>query len=177
MFSNHIPHCECIADKEVKRMDEPLNIDDRIKHFLRSIISLLLLSGMLFMSSCSDIWNASGGYPESEERSYYENLEKSRIADLEDENSRLNSLLSEAEDELQRWKYESFDYEEYYEEARETVDWFTKNIAFVVDDDHYYYHSYTCDSFENCNTFWAYNVEAARAKGYHPHEACCHSFD
>lgn len=65
------------------------------------------------------------------------------------------------------WKYSDLESEN---------EWFKEHIAFVIEDQ-YYYHSYDCDTFQNADSFWAYNIEAAKYDGYKPHKACCDVFD
>lgn len=55
---------------------------------------------------------------------------------------------------------------------KEKADFLDAHIAFVVSDDAYAYHTYDCHFFQNCDSFWAYNIEAARSKGYSPCEVC-----
>lgn len=56
--------------------------------------------------------------------------------------------------------------------CKEKADFLDAHIAFVVSDDAYAYHTYDCHFFQNCDSFWAYNIEAARSKGYSPCEVC-----
>lgn len=52
-------------------------------------------------------------------------------------------------------------------------DFLVSNIAFVVDNyNSKYYHTYECLKFKNCDSYWAYNIEAARAEGYLPCPIC-----
>lgn len=53
------------------------------------------------------------------------------------------------------------------DESKSENDFFESNIVFVCDNDEYYYHDYNSVTFHNCNEYWAYNIEAAKAKGYH----------
>lgn len=55
---------------------------------------------------------------------------------------------------------------------KEKADFLDAHIAFVVSDDAYAYHTYDCHFFQNCDSFWAYNIEAARSKGYSPCKVC-----
>lgn len=55
---------------------------------------------------------------------------------------------------------------------KEKADFLDEYIAFVVSDDAYAYHTYDCHFFQNCDSFWAYNIEAARSKGYSPCKVC-----
>lgn len=46
------------------------------------------------------------------------------------------------------------------------------NIALVIDPNGGVYHTFGCHFFQNCDTYWAYNVELAESKGYRPCEVC-----
>lgn len=56
--------------------------------------------------------------------------------------------------------------------AEEKADFLDENIAFCVDDDYVYYHTYDCDDFKNCDRYIAYNVYQAEAKDYAPCPKC-----
>ncbi len=55
---------------------------------------------------------------------------------------------------------------------KEKADFLDAHIALVVSGDGYAYHTYDCHLFQNCDSFWAYNIEAARSKGYSPCQVC-----
>lgn len=55
---------------------------------------------------------------------------------------------------------------------KEKADFLDAHIAFVVSDDAYAYHTYDCHFFQNCDSFWAYNIEAAKSRGYAPCQVC-----
>lgn len=55
---------------------------------------------------------------------------------------------------------------------KEKADFLDAHIALVVSGDGYAYHTYDCHFFQNCDSFWAYNIEAARSKGYSPCKVC-----
>lgn len=40
------------------------------------------------------------------------------------------------------------------------------SIAFIVDNNTSVYHTYDCFNFKNATSYWAYNIEAAKSKGY-----------
>lgn len=56
--------------------------------------------------------------------------------------------------------------------AEEKSDFLDEHIAFVVYGDERYYHKYDCTAFQNCNTYWAYNIEQAEDNGYRPCPDC-----
>lgn len=86
--------------------------------------------------------------------------------------SRVNTWEQKAEYEENRY----YSLKRTYQMVYDRYDWFTKHIAFVVSGDTYYYHSYLCDAFQNCDSYSAYNYSNAVSRGYHAHDACKHDF-
>ena len=56
-------------------------------------------------------------------------------------------------------------YQSDYWDAVHDLYWYENHIAFVVDGSDYY-HTKNCYSFKNADEYWAYNIEAAKSKGY-----------
>lgn len=101
--------------------------------------------------------------------------------EVKDYNHELLQKLDAKEYEVKNYKGLYEDEKEKYEELDEKSEkWlddsfflFT-NIAIVYDDGTDYYHAYGCDHHSS-DMFWAYNIEAAKSRGYSP---CpyCHRF-
>lgn len=76
--------------------------------------------------------------------------------------TRERNLLEHENDDLAQTMNNYYDY--YY--------FLQNNIALVIDPNGGVYHTFGCHFFQNCDTYWAYNVELAESKGYRPCEVC-----
>ena len=63
-------------------------------------------------------------------------------------------------------------YYEYWVSTFEQIDFFDRFVVFVEDDGTNKYHKYECSKFKG-DSFWAFNIDAAKDEGY---TACpyCH---
>ena len=100
---------------------------------------------------------------------------------LKDADAEIAVLENRAEDmEENRDYYRTLAYERGLEanEYRIVSDFFYSHIAFVLDDGTNLYHSYCCPYIQEQETysFWAYNVEAAKASGYQACPLCADNF-
>lgn len=103
-------------------------------------------------------------YSESQREEWFEKYQKSTKAiDV------LSDKYNKCHDDYYNLKWE-------YSDLESENEWFKEHIAFVIEDQ-YYYHSYDCDAFQNADSYWAYNIDAAKYDGYKPHKACCDVFD
>ena len=92
--------------------------------------------------------------------------QKQTIEDLNAAITDKNGRIEELEEDVAYWQLQSASYEIGY-------DFLIDNIAFVCDDYYSaYYHKYTCSAFQTCESYWAYNIEAARGDGYRPCPDC-----
>lgn len=92
--------------------------------------------------------------------------QKQTIEDLNAAITDKNGRIEELEEDVAYWQLQSASYEIGY-------DFLIDNIAFVCDDYYSaYYHKYTCSTFQTCESYWAYNIEAARGDGYRPCPDC-----
>lgn len=101
---------------------------------------------------------------------------------LKDADAEIAVLENRAEDmEENRNYYRTLAYERGLEadEYRIVSDFFYSHIAFVLDDGTDLYHSYCCPYIQEQETysFWAYNVDAAKASGYQACPLCADNFD
>ena len=60
---------------------------------------------------------------------------------------------------------EQSNYQSKYYYAYLELSFYERNIAFVVDGSDYY-HTRDCIYYKNADSYWAYNVEAAKSRGY-----------
>lgn len=59
-----------------------------------------------------------------------------------------------------------------YNRAYRKANFLDEHIAFVTNSYADYYHTYSCPTFQNADSYWAYNIEAAEANGYSPCPRC-----
>lgn len=98
---------------------------------------------------------------------YYSNL-SDQIALLENNNYNNQKLIEEYEKNIKSLNNNIDVYKRKLDKAEEKVDFYDKNIAFVVEGYENYYYSYECIMrLKGSNaSFLAYNTELAKAKGY-----------
>ena len=94
---------------------------------------------------------------------YIQNLED-KIDDLEEQIITNQSTIDELESTIDSLKFDLYEYEE-------IVDFVDEYVVFVEDDGTNQYHKYECYRFVG-EYFWAYNVDAAKNKGYHACPVC-----
>lgn len=80
--------------------------------------------------------------------------------------------IKELNNKLIRYKSQNSSLEDKNKQLEEIVDFFYEHVAFVVDDNTRFYHTYDCAVFQDADSFWAYNIAAAKGEGYKPCIRC-----
>ena len=75
--------------------------------------------------------------------------------------------------EVAELKEENEQYYDYWVDSFNEIAFYDEHIVFVADNGTDLYHKYDCSVFQNCESFWAYNTEAAEGEGYKPCSRCC----
>lgn len=95
--------------------------------------------------------------------------QKSQIEQLDSDKTVLTQKNNELQSKIKDYKTK---YDDYYKYMA-SYDFLLNKIAFVVDEyNSKYYHTCDCNIFKNGDSYWAYNVEMAQAKGYSPCPYC-----
>jgi len=84
----------------------------------------------------------------------------------------LNSVISELQDTMVSKSSTISDLRAKSATYKDKADFLDNEIAIVPDDGTYTYHKYGCLWLNKSSHFWAYNIEAAKAKGYKPCPYC-----
>jgi hypothetical protein len=92
--------------------------------------------------------------------------------DLIYQNETLSTKLEHLRERLDEAEENELKYFELYLQYSDKASFLTKRIALIDSDNPYYYHTYDCEDFQNADTFLAFNIEAAKNKGYVPHFCC-----
>lgn len=95
-----------------------------------------------------------------------------KIESLDELSQNLQRTIDKKNNEITTLKDAGMDLLDEVAEYGEKADFLDNHIAFVVSNDGYAYHTYDCHFFKNSDTYWAYNIEAAQAKGYYPCKVC-----
>lgn len=88
-----------------------------------------------------------------------------RIASLE-------SSLEASKDQLDKALESVAHYKDLYFKDHEKAVFLDNKIALIVNPYGEVYHRYDCHHFQNSNSYWAYNIEAAESRGYRPCKVC-----
>lgn len=81
---------------------------------------------------------------------------------------RIDSLIRELNN-----AYDTQDnYLDYYAKAKSKLYFYERHVVFVSDDGTNLYHKCDCEDFDD-SSFWAFNTEQAKSKGYVAHKKCC----
>lgn len=88
-----------------------------------------------------------------------------RIASLE-------SSLEASKDQLDKALESVAHYKDLYFKDHEKAVFLDNKIALIVNPYGEVYHRYDCHHFQNSNSYWAYNIEAAESRGYRPCAIC-----
>ena len=108
-----------------------------------------------------------------EEKNDNEEL-KSDVKKLKEENKTQKRAYQELETTHNALVEENRQTQETLNATSAELDFYDRCIVLVADNGSKKYHKYDCYIFQNCDSFWAYNTEAAEANGY---TACpqCHN--
>ena len=87
------------------------------------------------------------------------------VKGLKDENFELQKDIIHKDGEID-------DLTSKYNRAYRKANFLDEHIAFVTNPYADYYHTYSCPTFQNADSYWAYNIEAAEANGYSPCPRC-----
>ena len=87
------------------------------------------------------------------------------VKELKDENFELQKDIIHKDGEID-------DLTSKYNRAYRKANFLDEHIAFVTNPYADYYHTYSCPTFQNADSYWAYNIEAAEANGYSPCPRC-----
>ncbi len=87
------------------------------------------------------------------------------VKELKDENFELQKDIIHKDGEID-------DLTSKYNRAYRKANFLDEHIAFVTNPYADYYHTYSCPTFQNADSYWAYNIEAAEANGYSPCQRC-----
>ncbi len=87
------------------------------------------------------------------------------VKELKDENFELQKDIIHKDGEID-------DLTSKYNRACLKANFLDEHIAFVTNPYADYYHTYSCPTFQNADSYWAYNIEAAEANGYSPCPRC-----
>lgn len=87
------------------------------------------------------------------------------VKELKDENFELQKDIIHKDGEIN-------DLTSKYNRAYRKANFLDEHIAFVTNPYADYYHTYSCPTFQNADSYWAYNIEAAEANGYSPCPRC-----
>lgn len=105
---------------------------------------------------------------------YYQCMDlEAQVAGQKDTISGLYTQIDAVEVNRDFYKAESEKYKKQVSEYRPKAQFLDDKIALIVEGDYTYaYHTYDCYIFENSTYFYAYNIEAAEARGYSPCKIC-----
>lgn len=87
------------------------------------------------------------------------------VKELKDENFELQKDIIHKDGEIN-------DLTSKYNRAYRKANFLDEHIAFVTNPYADYYHTYSCPTFQNADSYWAYNIEAAETNGYSPCPRC-----
>lgn len=92
-----------------------------------------------------------------------------KLNNLEEENKKLQDDVNKLKDENYSLMSENETMKKYEEKAK----FLDNNIALIVNSlNNVYYHRYDCAYFKDCDGFYAYNIQTAKATGYEPCKLC-----
>ena len=98
---------------------------------------------------------------------------------LQNETDALKYMLTTKEDKVYSITKQYDDLKRSYKDLKDIYNYvydkatfLDNHIAFIVDNDKKYYHTYDCSKFKNCKSFLAYNVENAQSLGYEQDPDC-----
>lgn len=104
---------------------------------------------------------------------YQQNVEsQSTITSLDELSQNLQRTIDRKNDKIKELEKDYSDLFSDFLDYGAKADFLDNYIAFVVSDDAYAYHTYDCHFFQNCDSYWAYNIEAAQSRGYSPCKVC-----
>ena len=105
---------------------------------------------------------------------YYQCMDlEAQVAGQKDTISGLYTQIDAVEVNRDFYKAESEKYKKQVSEYRPKAQFLDDKIALIVEGDYTYaYHTYDCYIFKNSTYFYAYNIEAAEARGYSPCKIC-----
>ena len=92
---------------------------------------------------------------------------------LKKSNTSLKTDIADLKKEVAELKEENEQYYDYWVDSFNEIAFYDEHIVFVADNGTDLYHKYDCSVFQNCESFWAYNTEAAEGEGYKPCSRCC----
>ena len=100
------------------------------------------------------------------------NVSRNELIDFQVKVGELTEQISELKTENANLKNSAFQKtEEEQENARKAL-FLDNQIALVVYPYGEVYHRYDCHHFQNCNSYLAYNIDAAKSLGYEPCAIC-----
>lgn len=94
-----------------------------------------------------------------------------KIYKLQHEIGICETSISRKKDKISSLEAEIEELKEKNNDLQGKANFLDNYIVFVVDNGEKY-HSYNCTHFKNCKTYRAYNIEAAKSKGYEPCKVC-----
>ena len=104
---------------------------------------------------------------------YQQNVEsQSTITSLDELSQNLQRTIDRQNGKIKELEKDYSDLFSDFLDYGAKADFLDNYIAFVVSDDAYAYHTYDCHFFQNCDSYWAYNIEAAQSRGYSPCKVC-----
>ncbi|MBP3360057.1 MAG: hypothetical protein J6N52_04325 [Clostridia bacterium] len=129
----------------------------RFFKFSAAVFAIVFLTIMLATVSISAAVKLYTLNKEVKEYKYLYEKKKETISKSKEQTKELNTQIEQLKEKNKGLQYK--------------VDFLDNRIAIVVDNGEKY-HTYDCTHVQNCKTFWAYNIEAAEAKGYEPCQKC-----
>lgn len=95
------------------------------------------------------------------------------LSSLQKSNTDLKEEIAELERKISDLEEENKQYYDYWVDSFNEIAFYDEHIVFVADNGTNLYHKYDCSIFQNSESFWAYNTEAAEYEGYRPCSNCC----
>ena len=92
--------------------------------------------------------------------------------DLRENISSLEKTNASLKEKNEGLKEENEQYYDYWVESFNEIAFYDEYVVFVEDDGTNLYHKYDCSKFTG-DSFWAFNVDAAKDEGYKPCSRCC----
>ena len=134
------------------------------KQYFRGINHKIILIIFVFLFLVSLVVNIKFYFENTEYMNKIILLEQATV-NLETENENLTSRITNLITDKTKLQTKI------NEQAKEII-FYDKHIVFIEDDGTKKYHKYDCQKFVG-SSFWAYNLESAKSKGYKPCSLCC----
>lgn len=140
----------------------------------KSTVSVIVLTLLLVAVSALSVWQYVNVQEIMTEKQTVMEQQEQKIADLEqkiEETADLKQQLRVRENAIKLLQEKIGNLEDEIEESIPLISFVDKHVVFIENDGTNKYHKFECIKFKR-KSFWVYNTEAAKGKGYTPCSLC-----